>query len=87
VPIFINQKKTYEIIKIIENRMEELTKYYQVTRTQTFALRIAYESLLELEKEKIKIKERENEIENKYKNAIKNLEKIIQKIKNRFEEG
>lgn len=86
VPIFINHEKTYEIIRKIENRMEELTRYYQVVRTQTFALRIAYECLIELEKEKRKIIERENEIESQYKRAIKNLEKIMQKIKDRLEE-
>jgi len=86
VPIYINQEKTYEIIKIIENKMEELTRYYQVIRTQTFALRIAYECLLELEKEKARIKERENEIEIQYKTAMKNLERIIKKIKDRLED-
>lgn len=86
VPVFINQEKTYEIIKKIENRMHELTMYYQVIKTQNFALRIAYECLLELEKEKERIKERENEIEMQYKTAMKNLEKIIQKIKDRIDE-
>ncbi len=84
VPIFINQEKTGEIIQKIEKRMEELTRYYQVTRTQTFALRIAYEALLQLEKEREKIKEREKEIENLFVNAIRILEKLIQKIDDRL---
>lgn len=85
VPVYINQDKTYEVIRTIENRMQELTRYYQVTRTQTFALRIAYECLLQLEKEKEKIRKRENEIEIQYKKAIKSMEKIIQKINERLE--
>lgn len=85
VPLFINREKTEEIIKKIENRMEELTKYYQITRTQTFALRIAYESLMALEEEREKIKRREKEIEEQYRMAIQNIEKLIQKIKSQLE--
>lgn len=81
VPLYINQEKTEEIVKKIEKRMEELTRFYQVTRTQTFALRIAYESLLLLEKEREKIKEREKEIEEQLKLAMKNMDKIITKVK------
>lgn len=85
VPIFINRQKTEEIIKKIEDRMNELTKYYQVTRTQTFALRIAYECLMTLEEEREKIKRKEKEIEEQYKIATQKIEEIIQKIESQIE--
>ncbi len=83
VPIYINQEKTYEIIRKIEKRMEELTSYYQIARTQTFALRIAYETLLTFEKEKEKIREKEKEIEKQYRVAINNIKNIKNKIEER----
>ncbi|HOV34206.1 MAG TPA: hypothetical protein PLX23_12685 [Candidatus Hydrogenedens sp.] len=86
VPIFINQEKTNELIKKIEQRMAELTKYYQVTRTHMFALRIAYESMFALEVEKEKSKERENEIEKQIQSLIQVVDKITQKLENRLEE-
>ncbi len=80
VPLFINRQKTEEIIKQIEDRMDELTKHYQITRTQTFALRVAYECMMYLEEEREKIKKREKEIEEQYKIAIEKVEGIIKKI-------
>ncbi len=86
IPIFINHEKTNEIIKKIEQRMVELTKYYQVTRTQMFALQIAYESMVALEIEKEKSKEKENEIEGQIRSLITVVDEIIHKLENRLEE-
>lgn len=86
VPIFKNQEKTNELIKKIEQRMAELTRYYQVTRTHMFALRIAYESMFALEIEKEKSIEKENEIEKQIQSLIHIVDNIIQKLERRLEE-
>ncbi len=86
VPIFKNQEKTNELIKKIEQRMAELTRYYQVTRTHMFALRIAYESMFALEIEKEKSIEKENEIEKQIQSLVHIVDNIIQKLEKRLEE-
>jgi len=86
VPIFKNQEKTNELIKKIEQRMAELTRYYQITRTHMFALRIAYESMFALEIEKEKSIEKENEIEKQIQSLIHIVDNIIQKLERRLEE-
>lgn len=86
VPIFKNQEKTNELIKKIEQRMAELTRYYQITRTHMFALRIAYESMFALEIEKEKSIEKENEIEKQIQSLIHIVDNIIQKLEKRLEE-
>ncbi len=85
VPLYINRQKTEEIIKKIEDRMNELTKYYQVTRTQTFALRIAYECMVALEEKREEVKKREKEIEEQYIMAIQKMEELIRKIEGHLE--
>ncbi|HOK08639.1 MAG TPA: cell division protein ZapA [Candidatus Hydrogenedens sp.] len=84
IPVYKNIEKTNELIKTIENRMEELKTYYKLTRTQMFALRIAYEYLVELEKQKEKIKSYEKQIENIMNEMTDKTSEIIDKIKERM---
>jgi len=84
IPVYKNIEKTNELIKTIENRMEELKTYYKLTRTQMFALRIAYEYLVELEKQKEKIKSYEKQIEDIMNEMTDKTSEIIDKIKERM---